>query len=342
MRVLLDTTYARRAPHCGTGVYLERIAAALAQLPDIDLLTEANGERRPPGGGGVASIGNALADLRWTERELPRRARHARADVIHHPLPALAHATRTPQVITVHDLAFVRHPERFAGAYRRYAAVAHRHAARRAAAVICVSEATAADVRELWGVAGDRIVVAHHGPGQQLPHVARATEPTHLLYVGDDEPRKDLATLLRAHRLYARTTADPLPLVLAGTAAARDGVVVEPCPTPARLAQLLAGAAALVHPAVHEGFGLTALEAMAAGTPVIAAATPATIEVCAGAARYVTPHNAPELAGAIAELAVDPERRERLAGAGQQRAAAFSWKLAARAHREAYAVALRR
>jgi alpha-1,3-rhamnosyl/mannosyltransferase len=208
--------------------------------------------------------------------------------------------------------------------------------------VICVSEATAADARELWGVAADRIVVAHHGPGQQLPHRPPAAEPTHLLYVGDDEPRKDLATLLEAHRHYARTTANPLPLVLAGTAAAHDGVIVERRPTPARLAQLLAGAAALVHPAVHEGFGLTALEAMAAGTPVIAAATPATVEVCGGAARYVTPGDARELAGAITELAADDDRRTRLSDAGRQRAAAFSWKLASRAHRDAYAVALRR
>jgi glycosyltransferase involved in cell wall biosynthesis len=343
MRILIDTTYALRAPHSGTAVYTDRIAEALAGLPDTEVVTAANARRRSPAGGGAASVANAIADLRFTELELPRRARVAAADVIHHALPAIAHGIRIAQVVTVHDLAFARIPEAYEVAYRRYARLAHAHAARRAQAVICVSHATAADVAELWGVEPERIIVAHHGPGQRLTPLPRLREPTHLLYVGDAEPRKDLPTLLEAHRRYVATASDPLPLIVAGSAHGHGhgpDVVIEHRPSAPRLAELLAGAAALVHPALHEGFGLTVLEAMRAGTPVIAASAVATREIGGDAPRYVPPGQPDVLATAIAEIAGDAGLRERLSVLGISRAASFSWNLAARAHRDAYAVAL--
>jgi glycosyltransferase involved in cell wall biosynthesis len=338
VRVLIDTTYALRAPYSGTAVYLERIVAALRQLGDVDVVTAANRARRPSGGGGVASLANAAADVRWTELTLPHRARTAGAQVIHHPLPGLSHVTRLPQVVTVHDLAFERLPDCFAPAFRNWAHLAHRHAARRAGAVICPSETTAADARELWGIDPARIVLARHGPGQMSGSPRPRTRPSrHLLYVGDGEPRKDLLTLLAAHRRYVERVAAPLPLVLAGTATAEQPhVIVERAPSTERLCELLDGAAALVHPALYEGFGLTLLEAMAAGVPVIAAAVPGTTETCGDAARYVTPGDVDELAAALD----DPAPLVALAERGIARAAAFSWKVAARAHRDAYCLAL--
>ena len=171
---------------------------------------------------------------------MPRLARTLRADVIHHPLPALAPVASSAQVITVHDLAFERLPHRFDRGFRAYAHVAHRRAARRAGAVICVSHTTADDVRQLWGVPREQILVAPHGPGQELP-VVRDLAPARFLYVGDDEPRKDLATLLGAYARYRELDRSPLGLVLAGSAfAAARGVSVEPHPGPARLRAELA------------------------------------------------------------------------------------------------------
>ncbi len=151
MRVLLDTTFARRAPYSGTAVYLDRLTAALDQLDGVDVVAVANPRRRAPAGGGMASVANAPADQRWTQYELPRLARACAAAVIHHPLPARAQWSSVPQVVTVHDLAFERLPDRFASGFRRYARVVHRAAARGAAAVICVSATTAADVPEAGG-----------------------------------------------------------------------------------------------------------------------------------------------------------------------------------------------
>jgi glycosyltransferase involved in cell wall biosynthesis len=326
MRVLIDTTYVRRAPESGTAVYLDRLIAELGE----DAAPVWNRRRAGPAGGGVGSWRNLVADRYWEEVELPRLARAHGAAVIHHPLPARTHRRRGARVvITVHDLAFERLPEMFDPRFRRYASRAHRAAARAADAVICVSEATARDVRELWGVPAERIVVALHGPGQELPALPRAEKPEHFLYVGDAEPRKDLGTLLAAHERYRAEVADALPLVLAGAAGETAG--------PERLAELYAGAAALVHPSLYEGFGMTLLEAMAAGVPVIAARTPGAVEVCGDAARWCEPRSVDQFAEAMATIGGGAELAER----GRARVAGFSWAASARAHRAAYSLALR-
>ena len=334
LRVLLDTTYTRRGPS-GTGVYVTALAEAL-RAQGVEVFEAANERRPAPAGGGIASARNLALDERWAQVQLPRRAAAVGADVLHHPLPALALRAPCPQVVTLHDLAFERLPEHFAPAFQRWASRAHRRAARGAGAVVAVSQTTRRDAMARWGVDGARIVVAPHGPGQALQVAAVRAE--HFLYVGDDEPRKNLALLLDAYARY-RHEAGPLalPLVLAGSArAGQDGVRCEPEPD---LAALLAGAAALVQPSLYEGFGLTALEAMHVGVPVIAARSPGLVETCAEAACYVDPGDGAALAVALERLATQPAARAGFARLGRERAAAFSWQASARAHIVAYTLA---
>jgi glycosyltransferase involved in cell wall biosynthesis len=341
MRVLLDATYAARAPYSGTGVYVDRITEALRRLGDVEVEVVANGRRREPAGGGIGSVRNLIADRWWTAVELPRLARRLGADVIHHPLPALARASRVPQVITVHDLAFERLPDQFDRRFRLYAHRTHRAAALAAGAVICVSETAASDVRELWCVPPERIVVALHGPGQEV--VGRELLREHFLYVGDDEPRKNLATLLAAYRRYRERVPAPLPLLLAGAASADGpGMAVERHPSRERLAELYAGAIALVLPSLYEGFGLTALEAMSAGTPVLAARSPGLLEVCADAASYADPRDPESFAEAMVQISQAPALQAQLGELGRRRAARFSWGECARAHVDAYSLAQKR
>lgn len=338
MRVLFDTTYARWAPYSGTAIYIAKVIEALSQIDDIEIEPVENAQRRPPAGGGVGSVRNLLTDWWWTSIQLPRLARRARSDVIHHPLPAFARWTAIPQVMTVHDLAFERLADKFDPRFRRYARLTHREAARAAAAVICVSETTAIDARVLWGVDPERIVVALHGPGQEV--AVQSREPKHFLYVGDEEPRKNLRVLLSAYAMYRQRTERPLDLVLAGSAtAAGEGIVVERDPSTVRLAELYGGSVALVQPSLYEGFGLTALEAMGAGIPVLASDIRALREVCGGAALYESPAEASRFATAMEQLAAQPRLREDLAERGRRRASAFSWERSARAHVEAYALA---
>ncbi|MBA2348600.1 MAG: glycosyltransferase family 4 protein [Solirubrobacterales bacterium] len=341
MRVLLDTTFALRG-HSGTGVYLAHLVPALERL-GVEVLEARDEARSSPGGGRARSARNLAAELRWANAELPRRARALGADVLHHPLPVGTLALGPPQVVTVHDLAFVHLPEAFDRGFRNYALLAHRLATRRAGAVVAVSQATADDLRAQWNVPSARIVVARHGPGQEPEtHRPRAERPRHFLYVGDDEPRKNLGLLLAGYARYRVSAEEPLPLVLAGTAAPApaEGVERVDRPDAERLAALYAEAAALVHPSLHEGFGLTPLEAMSAGTPVLAARSSGVEEVCGDAALYVEAYDAGGIATRLAELAVGGALRRDLSERGRRRAAEFSWTRSARAHLDAYALAI--
>ena len=327
MKVVIDTSYVRRGPS-GTATYLEQLVPALRSL-GIDVREVA--ERRPH------RYTNLAAEAAWQLR-VARAARGA--DVLHHPLPALIPGVRTPQVVTVHDLAFLRVPECFRARFRAQAVPRHRRAARSAAAVVVPSAATAADLRALWAVPAENIVVAPHGPGR-APAPERSGA-RHFLYVGDAEPRKNLDRLLAAHAQYrAGAGAGALPLVLAGPAHGhRTGPGVTHAPDP-DLPELLAHAAALVFPSLYEGFGLPALEAMHAGTPVLAARTAGLAEVCADAARYCDPRDPESIAAGLAELAATPPLREELRRRGQARAAQFAWESCARAHVDAYTLATR-
>jgi glycosyltransferase involved in cell wall biosynthesis len=345
VRVLIDTTFALRGPS-GTGVYLARLIDVLDGL-GVEVVEAQNDARRSPSGGGLRRGLNAAVDGWWTTVELPRRARRTGADLIHHPLPAHCPASPVPQVMTVHDLAFERIPEAFDPVFRRWASTTHRAAARRADAVVCVSHTTAMDVRSRWGVDPARIVVARHGPGQLVVSDHPRGAGGHLLYIGDEEPRKNLPLLLEAHRILRhrqRQDAAVPPLVLAGTARptlqAGDDIRLVDRPDPEQLADLLTHAIALVLPSLHEGFGLTALEAMAAGVPVVAARSPGVVETCGDAAVYADPHDATSFADAIARVSADQALRRDLSERGRRHAAEFSWARAGRAHVQAYNLAL--
>jgi glycosyltransferase involved in cell wall biosynthesis len=336
VRIAIDTSFAGRG-HSGTGVYVEQLVDALRR-EGVDVVELRQPARLRPGGSNkLRSAANAALDHVWTRELLPRAAARAKADVLHHPLPASAR-TRVPQVVTVHDVAFARRPEDFDPVWRRIALRRHRAAVAAAGAVVCVSDTTARDAMAWLRAAPERVVVAPHGPGQLAP-AAEPRAAEHFLYVGDDEPRKNVDGLLAAYERY-RELGGTRPLVLAGASAerARGDAHGEPNPSSERLASLYARAAALVHPSRDEGFGLTILEAMATGTPVIAVKN-AAVEELTGDTGLIVNGNA--LAEAMLQLDSDEGLRERLGAAGRQRANDYSWERSPKAHIEAYTLAAR-
>ena len=344
MRVLIDTSYAGRGTS-GTSVYLDRLVAALRAEGRVEVVTAAQRARAARGGGQglrglVRSAFNALSDAAWLHAGLPRAARRAGADVVHHPLPAHSRRIGVPQVCTVHDVAFLRHPEGYGSAWRLLAGRAYRRAVRRCAAVVCPTEAAARDCAALLGADPRRTVVAQHGPGQAEGAERAAPGSTGpLLYVGDAQERKNLSGLLAAYAAYRSRVEEPVGLVLAGGSASvarGEGVSGRAAPSEAELIEVLRGALALVHPSRDEGFGLTPLEAMALGVPVLAVRNPGTEEVCGDAALLVGPG---ELVSGLVRVTSDAALREDLAARGRRRADDFSWAASARRHEHAYTLA---
>jgi glycosyltransferase involved in cell wall biosynthesis len=266
-------------------------------------------------------------------------------------LPALR---RCRTVITIHDLAPLRWPQH----YLRlpYARVGHawQYAlARRADAIIAVSEATRNDVVDLLRVPADRVTVIPEAvdtdfrpPSADEGRRVAATfgvPGRYVLYVGQFDPRKNMEGLLSAFARAAATDKE-LRLVIAGdlgklssflaralerTNAPRERIVVTGRVDDATLAALYAGAECLLHAALLEGFGLTPLESLAAGTPVVGYSAGAVAEVVGDAGVLVDAKDGDALGDALVAYLGDPDQQRMLRARTQPRAARFSWDRAA-------------
>ncbi len=279
----------------------------------------------------------------------------AAGDVYHSVQLGLPALRRMAAVVTIHDLA----PLHFPDAYLRtpYARVGHawQYAlARRADAVIAVSEATAEDVRARLRVPSSRVHVVAEAvdPAFAPPPRAEAAAAMrarfglpgrYVLYVGQFDPRKNMAALFAAFaaasardddlRLVITGTLGKLSSImraaLAGSRLAPERVVMTGFVDDATLGALYAGAECLLHPARFEGFGLPALESLAAGTPVVAYDAGAVREVVGDAGLLVDPTAPSGLADGLAALLGDDAFALRLRGRAAARVARFSWDRAA-------------
>ncbi|HEV8228901.1 MAG TPA: glycosyltransferase family 1 protein [Candidatus Limnocylindria bacterium] len=279
----------------------------------------------------------------------------ARPRVYHSTQLGLPALRRCRAVITVHDLAPLRWPEH----YLRwpYARLGHgwQYAlARRADAIIAVSEATKRDVVDLLRVEPERVTVIPEAvdsafapppvdDARRIVAEAFGVRSRYVLYVGQFDPRKNMDGLLAAFARGAAADRE-LRLVIAGdlgklasflrsalerTRAPRDRVVVTGHVDDAALAALYAGAECLLHAALLEGFGLTALESLAAGTPVVGYRAGAVQEVVGGAGMLVDRGDPEALGAALVAYLSDDARQRELRALARPRAARFSWDRAA-------------
>jgi glycosyltransferase involved in cell wall biosynthesis len=216
--------------------------------------------------------------------------------------------------------------------------------------VIVISEHTARLVRARLGVENDRIVVCRPGAPPSPPRAAPAA-PGPVLFVGTIEPRKNLPLLFRAYERVVASRPDAPPLILAGrTVEQSAGILGELANRPAlggrvrhlgyvtenERERLYQEASMLVLPSLEEGFGMTAIEAMQIGVPVVASSRGALPEVVGDAGTLVDPTDDIALAAAIEDLLANPGKRSRHAEAGRVRAQCFSWKDSASRLLEAY------
>ena len=301
----------------------------------------------------------------WFERtslryERPRLEWFLRFDVLFAPNFVPPPTSTERLVITVHDLAFRRFPETAPQTTKRWLARLDR-AIGQAAAIVVPSEATRADVLDLYDVAAERVTVIHHGvdtdrirpaSDEEVRRFRRAhrIEGPYLLFLGGLEPRKNLPRLVSA---YGRL-ADPPALVVAGASvpwnpegrgeleaalaalpsAARERVVLTGYLGERDKVAALSGAEALVFPSLYEGFGFPVLEAMACGTPVLTSRVSSLPEVAGDDAVLVDPLDEDAIADGMRRVVEDRELRTRLTEGGRERVRGFGWDASALRHAE--------
>lgn len=300
------------------------------------------------GGGRVPFFGRHVA--------FPLRLAFERPDVLWCPSGEAPLGWRGATAITVHDLSVYEHPEWFpdggrGNLSRRYV---FPRSVRHAASIIAVSESTRASLAERFPEAAGKTAIVHEGVALP-PGFARAPGPDDLLLsIGTVEPRKNYLAAMAALDGYLRRRPDRAPhtrYVIAGaigwkseeTLAAVDemnaawrkkapkGVVqVLGQVTEQEKWSLLSRASALLLPSWHEGFGLPALEAMAAGVPLIASTGGALPEVVGDAGLLVAPDDVDAMSLALAQCLLLPDGTRELVEEGKRRAATFTWERAAR------------
>lgn len=279
LRVAIETQYAYGTA-TGLGVYASSLARALRTRADVDVV-----ELHDP----RFDVWRFDRRLYWDQIRAPHIAAAAKVDVVHFTGGTLPLQTPHPCLVTVHDVAWLRAAVEGRAYSRFYFGTLQRRLVRRADAIVTDTAVVRSEIVSSLEVPPSRVVVCGCGVDQSWFSIARAPcAPPYLLCVGTVEERKDLVTAVRALKELPRirlVSAGPQTAYAASVRSLAEALGVEErlelrgFVDEATLRSLYAGAAALVFPSRYEGFGLPALQALAAGLPVIASDLPVLREV---------------------------------------------------------------
>ncbi len=278
---------------------------------------------------------------------------------MHAAHPLLIPARRAAQVVTIHDLFFLLHPERTRAEIRTRLCRAVAAATHAGPTPSSRPRRTRSDwSASIWASSADHIYVCPPGAPtwQTLGRAPNQPRDGYILFLGTLEPRKNLDVLLDAYATLLRGSRRVPRLVIAGGASPdaqpwldriareplKDHVIYKGYIANEEREALYAGARALVLPSLDEGFGLPVLEAMSAGVPVVTSNRGSLPEVVGTAGVLLDPGDVSAWAAALERLASDAQWATDLASAGLERARTFTWQRSAVELRQAYQDAVRR
>ncbi|MNK66103.1 GDP-mannose-dependent alpha-(1-6)-phosphatidylinositol monomannoside mannosyltransferase [compost metagenome] len=374
MRIALNARILQ-APRTGIGHYVAELANALAGEPDIELAlfhgwgwSAVLPEAAMPGYSRLTpllrQIPGAYQARRWLEQKRFDQGRAQAIDLYHEP-SLWPLSFDGPTVITLHDLTHLHYPETQPPARLREIERRVADGVRQASLILTDSQYIAEEAQAHFGLPAERFVVAPLGVAARFhprsPEAIDAVLKTHgveareyFLCVGTLEPRKNLSLALRAHARLPESVRQRFPLLIVGMAGwqreqfseelhqalASGHVCLLGYLPDEHVAQLLAGARALIFPSLYEGFGLPVLEAMACGTPVILTRRSAMPEVAGSAGNYVEPDETDGLRDAMSRLIEDLAHWQACREAGLLQARLFTWERCAQVTASAYRQAM--
>ena len=282
----------------------------------------------------------------WEQVALPRIVHRAHVDVFHAPVNVTPLGVTAPTVLTLLEAEpFLPYSE-IPFPLRTYWRVLRSASARKANRILAISEASLHELVDYMRVPATKLTAVPLGidTDRYVPPPADAQRDEYILWVGRSYPRKNLDRLLEAYALLPARLRQRHPLALLGVPGWADArlhrqvqaldleqhVQFAGRVSDADLPRWYQRARMFVFPSLHEAFGLPVLEALACGTPVLAADIPALREVAGEAATFVDPTSVVDLAHGLECMLDDPLAVARATVAGPVRASQFSWDRAAR------------
>lgn len=340
MKVALDTNF-RYIVRGGITRYIDCLLQAFASLhlPDFEWQElnwpVTNYEYQQP----IRALKTIYREFVWTPFIGPRQLEQSRADIFHSLDFSRVARVKCPNILTLQDLGFIRVPDR----YRPWAKFRSRGYLRQCQTVdkvICISHFTADEAMKLLGVPASRIVITQLGCGFADPILgikseapAQSLPPEFFLFVGHLEPNKNLKLLRGVYELAENSGRILPPLVIVGKR--WEGVHHEGPPpknwiflgrqSDETLRYLYERAIAHIFPSRYEGFGLTLLESMSYGCPVICSPVASLPEVAGDAALFVPP-TAEAYYKACIQLLDNSSQRDEWRNRGFTRTKLFSWR----------------
>ncbi len=327
LRVGIDVS-ALEFTRAGTARYLNALVERLRGDPEVELVEYTKG--------GESRSAKLRRDLQWYP-QLARRAAADGVDLLHCPTHRAPVNSPVPLVVTVHDLAVLRHPRTFNAWTRRYTTMTLPRITRSADHLIAVSRFTRDELVQHLSVPAAQITVIENGVGPPFEPWGDHARGRYVLAVSTLEPRKNLARTIQG---FQRARLGGTELRLVGLSGWGDvkipherrvkliGQVEDD-----ELADLYRGALCVVYLSLYEGFGLPPLESMACGAPTVVPIGPPYDEFAQEAAVQVDATDPDSIASGINEAI---KRRRELGAAGPERASSFSWDGAAEATRRVY------
>jgi glycosyltransferase involved in cell wall biosynthesis len=294
----------------------------------------------------------------WYDLRIPRLLKKHKADVFFSPDGICSLQTKLPQVLAIHDLAFLHYPEFMPKTqqwfYKHYTPAFIQKAKK----IITVSSFSRSDLIRHYPFAKDKTEVVYNAADPSFRPFSWTEKEAwkenftegreYFLYVGSVHPRKNLINLLKAFSGFKKRQKTNMQLVIAGRMAwqhedfsqslstfkYRNDVKLTGYVSQDDLVKMMGSAYALIYPSVWEGFGMPVLEAMQAGVPVLCSGTSALPEIAADAALFFDPLKPDDMGLQMAHVYKDEQARSLMIERGLVRAASFSWSQSCKQVRE--------
>ncbi len=324
----------------GTQRYAIEIAKQLLKLIDNKLFVAPKNlhHRKIASDLQVKTTGKLLGHL-WEQIELPFYLKKLGNPLLLN-LVNTAPIFYRNQIVTIHDLAFLRYPKWFSRKFYYFYRFLIPKIALNSLKIVTVSEFSKKEMVSILNIPEEKVEVVYNAISEKFKHDPSVEKKNYILAVSSLDPRKNLEKLILA---FVRLNLKDYKLVIVGSESKifssikirnlikeNDNVELTGYVSDDKLVKLYQQAKLFVYPSFYEGFGLPPLEAMACGTPVIVSNVTSLPEVCGNAAYYVNPYDINDIARGIETVLKDEELQKELIHKGLKRVSLFSWKKSAR------------